>query len=68
MMCKNQMSILGMFLTKYPFLKMGNYGLFQIFDLSIPSEQALSKLSENRTVIIITHTPLCCSKTRTTAG
>ena len=35
------------------FGKLGNYGPFQIWDLSIPSEQAPSKLSENRWICTI---------------
>ena len=33
------------------FPKMGNYGPFQIWDLSIPSDRAPSKLSENHKII-----------------
>ncbi len=33
------------------FPKIGNYVLFQIWDLSIPSERAPSKLSENNKIV-----------------
>ena len=47
---KSQNSILGLFWTKayspWSIQKMGNYGPFQIWDLSIPSERVPSKLSQ----------------------
>ncbi len=33
------------------FAKIGNYGPLQIWDLSIPSERAPSKLSENHKIV-----------------
>ena len=40
------------------FPKMRNYDLFQIWELSIPSERALSKLSENHKINVIGPTEL----------
>ncbi len=42
----NYVKIRSLFSVIYHDLKIGNYGLFQIWDLSIPSERAPSKLSE----------------------
>ena len=33
------------------FMKIGNYDPFQIWDMSIPSERAPSKLSENQKIV-----------------
>ncbi len=41
------------------FLKIGNYGPFQIWDLSIPSERAPSKLSENQKIVEFGPSELC---------
>ncbi len=59
-MCSNQKFILGLFLTKWYniiiahglFPKTGNFGRSKVWELSIPSERAPSKLSENCWILI----------------